>query len=98
MRIAPRTMLCGIAWRVHVSVAGDRFEELRQLCTAAGDKASLAIGMAGLVIDHAFTGRIREASRLASEAWPSSSRSAIRRDGGAVLPGDLRQDGKRRVS
>ena len=69
MRIAPRTMLCGIAWRVQVNVAGDRFEELRQLCTAAGDKASLAIAMAGLVIDHGFRGRIREASRLASEAW-----------------------------
>ena len=69
MRIAPRTMLCGIAWRVHVNVAGDRIDELRELCTAAGDKASLAIGMAGLVIDHAFQGRIREASQLASEAW-----------------------------
>jgi class 3 adenylate cyclase len=70
MRIAPRTMLCGIAWRVQVNVAGDRFEELRELCTAAGDKASLAIAMAALVIDHGFRGRIREASRLASEAWP----------------------------
>ena len=69
MRIAPRTMLCGIAWRVQVDVAGDRFEELRELCTAAGDKASLAIAMAALVIDHGFRGRIREASRLASEAW-----------------------------
>ena len=69
MRIAPRTMLCGTAWRVHVNVAGDRFEELRELCTAAGDKASLAIGMAGLVIDHAYQDRIREASQLASEAW-----------------------------
>ena len=68
MRIAPRTMLCGIAWRVHVNVAGDRFDELRELCTAAGDKASLAIGMAGLVMDHAFQGRMREASQLASEA------------------------------
>src|SRR6201997_2751235 len=68
MRIAPRSMLCGIAWRVHANVAGDRFDELRQLCTAAGDKASLAIGMAGLVIDHAFQGRMREASQLASEA------------------------------
>ncbi|MGB8389138.1 AAA family ATPase [Mycobacterium sp.] len=68
MRIAPRTMLCGIAWRVHEHAAGDRFEELRQLCTAAGDKASLAIGMAGLVMDHAYQGRIREASQLASEA------------------------------
>jgi class 3 adenylate cyclase len=68
MRIAPRTMLCGIAFRVHLNVAGDRFEELRELCTASGDKASLAIAMAGLVIDHAFHGRVREASLLASEA------------------------------
>ena len=68
MRIASRTMLCGHAWRVHVNVAGDRFEELRQLCTAAGDKASLAIAMAGLVIDHAYHDRIREASQMASEA------------------------------
>jgi class 3 adenylate cyclase len=68
MRIAPRTMLCANAWRVHEHVAGDRFEELRQLCAAAGDKASLAIGMAGLVVDHLFQARMREASRLASEA------------------------------
>jgi hypothetical protein len=67
MRIAPRTMLCGIAWHVHMNVAGDRFEELRELCAAAGDKASLAIGMAGLVVDHSFQGRTREASQLASE-------------------------------
>jgi hypothetical protein len=50
-------------------VAGDRFDELRELCTAAGDKASLAIGMEGLVMDHAFQARIRHASQLASEAW-----------------------------
>jgi class 3 adenylate cyclase len=69
MRIAPRTMLCGIAFRVHVDVVGDRFEELRELCTAARDKASLAIAMAGLVIDHLYRGRVQEASQLASEAW-----------------------------
>jgi len=69
MRIAPRTMLCGTAFRVHVNVAGAHFDELRELCAAVGDKASLAIGMAGLVIDHAYQGRVREASRLASEAW-----------------------------
>ncbi|MDT5257375.1 MAG: hypothetical protein QOD10_2455 [Mycobacterium sp.] len=68
MRIAPRTMLCGIAWRAHMNVAGDRFDELRELCTAAGDKASLAIAMAGLVMDHTYHARIREASQLASEA------------------------------
>ena len=68
MRIAPRTMLCGIAFRVHEHVAGHRFDELQELCAAAGDKASLAIGMAGLVMDHAHQDRIREASRLATEA------------------------------
>jgi len=69
MRIAPRTMLCGIAWRVHENVAGARFDEFRELCTAAGDKVSLAIAMAGLVMDHAYQDRTREASQLASEAW-----------------------------
>ncbi len=48
--------------------AGERFEELRELCAAAGDKASLAIGMEGLVMDHVFQARMREASQLASEA------------------------------
>jgi hypothetical protein len=69
MRIAPRTMLCGTAWRVHTHVAGARFDELRQLCALVGDKPSLAIAMAGLVMDHAHQGRMREASPLASEAW-----------------------------
>jgi class 3 adenylate cyclase len=69
MRIAPRTMLCGIAWRVHDHAARDRFDELRELCAAAGDKASLTIAMAGLVMDHAFQDRLREASQRASEAW-----------------------------
>jgi class 3 adenylate cyclase len=69
LRIAPRTMLCGTAWRVLEHVVGARFDELRELCTAAGDKASLAIAMVGLVMDHLWQDRMREASRLASEAW-----------------------------
>ena len=68
MRIAPRTMLCGTGWRVHANVASHRFDELRELCAAAGDKASLAIGMAGLVVDRAHQDRMREVSELASEA------------------------------
>src|SRR5271166_4460814 len=68
MRIAPRTMLCGTAVRAHEHVSDARFEELRQLCAAAGDKASLAIAMAGLVVDHTYQDRMREASQLASEA------------------------------
>jgi hypothetical protein len=68
MRITPRTMLCGIAFRVQMDVAGARFDELRQLCIATGDKASLAIAMAGLVMDHVYRDRLREASQLASDA------------------------------
>ena len=67
MRIAPRTMLCGTAYRVQMYVAGDRLEELRELCTTAGDKASLVIAMAGPILDHVPRGRIREGSQLASE-------------------------------
>jgi class 3 adenylate cyclase len=67
MRIAPRTMLCGIAWRAHAN-AVDRIQELRELCAAVGDNASLAIAMAGLVMDHAYQARLAEASQLASEA------------------------------
>ena len=69
MRIAPRTMLCGIALRVPMRVAGRRFDELRELCTASNDKASLAIAMAGLVGEHSLRrNRLRRASELASEA------------------------------
>ncbi len=68
MRIAPRTMLCGTAWRVHENVADDRFDELQELCTAAGDKTSLAIAMVGLVAERAFKDRMRDASQMASEA------------------------------
>ena len=67
MRIAPRTRLCGTAYRVHAKDALTRFEELRELSTLAGDKASLAMGMAGQVMDHWVHARVREASALASE-------------------------------
>ena len=66
MRIAPRTMLCGAGWRVDAHVAG-HFQELRELCSIAGDKASLALGMTGMVMDHMMHARLREASQLASE-------------------------------
>lgn len=69
MRIGPRTMLCGTGWRVHAGVAGDRFDELRELCSAAGDKASLGIATAGLVVGAAHQDRVLEASQLGSEAW-----------------------------
>jgi class 3 adenylate cyclase len=67
MRIAPRALLCGSASRVHASISGARFQELHELCTAAGDKASLVIGMAGLVAEHMMRGEVRAASQLASD-------------------------------
>ena len=67
MRIAPRTLLCGTAWRVGGSIADTGFDELRELCTAAGDQVSLAIGMAGLVMAQMFHIHHRESSRLATE-------------------------------
>jgi class 3 adenylate cyclase len=67
MRIAPRTLLCGTAYRVHAKDSLTRFEELRELSTLAGDKASLAMGMAGQVMDHWVHARVPEASALASE-------------------------------
>jgi class 3 adenylate cyclase len=66
MRIAPRTMLCATAWRVQAD-SSSLFDELRELCTVAGDKASLAIGMMGLVMEGFNLGRVREASQRASE-------------------------------
>ena len=52
MRIAPRTMLCATDWRVRaIQESRGRFEELRELCSAAGDKVSLAIGMTGLAAE-----------------------------------------------
>ncbi len=67
MRIGPRTLLAANVWHVGGSGADTGFDELRDLCSSADDKRSLAIGMTGVVIAHEFNGRLREASRLASE-------------------------------
>jgi hypothetical protein len=68
MRIAPRTMLCATDYQARaIQESRGRFAELRELCSAAGDKVSLAIAMSGLVTELVYTGRSREGSRLASE-------------------------------
>ncbi len=68
MRIAPRTMLCATDFQSQAAVeTRGRFDELRELCEAAGDKVSLAIGMTGLASELVFAGRPGEGSRLASE-------------------------------
>ena len=67
MRIAPRTLLFALGFRMHKPIAGEGFQELQDLCAAADDKASLAFAMAGLVSEHLMKGRMREAARLANE-------------------------------
>ncbi|WP_420109942.1 adenylate/guanylate cyclase domain-containing protein [Mycolicibacter arupensis] len=67
MRISPRTLLCGSTSWVSGTVADTGFDELRELCTAAGDQVSLAIGMAGLMTTLIFHSRYVDASRVASD-------------------------------
>ncbi|MCV7380825.1 cyclase [Mycobacterium alsense] len=68
MQIAPRTMLCATDFHARaVHETRGRFAELRELCAAAGDKLSLAVGMTGLATELLFAGRANEGARLVSE-------------------------------
>lgn len=67
MRIAPRTLLCATRTRSGGSGVDPGFDELRELCIAAGDERSLAIGMSGRVMERFFNAHCREASELAAE-------------------------------
>ena len=67
LRITPRTRLAATAFRVGGDIADAGFGELRDLCAAAGDKRSLAIGMAGLGFALSMRGQFRDASLLAAE-------------------------------
>jgi len=67
MRIAPRALLCGSVFRVGGTPADTGFEELRELATAAGDKRSLALGMAGHLTTMTFNSLHQEAAEMASE-------------------------------
>src|SRR5262245_19433661 len=67
MSITPRTLLCATAFRMGGSGADTGFEELRELCTAAADRQSLAIGMAGFLTWQTMKAHRREASQLADE-------------------------------
>ena len=67
MRIAPRTLICANGYRIHAPIAGARFEELQELCTTAGDKSSLAIAMAGVIVDLMTRGHTHKSVELSSE-------------------------------
>ncbi|OBB89823.1 adenylate/guanylate cyclase domain-containing protein [Mycobacterium sp. 852002-40037_SCH5390672] len=66
-RIAARTLLCASAWLAGGSLADTGFDELRDLANDSGDKASLAMGMAGWLPALVVHSRFEEASQLASE-------------------------------
>jgi adenylate cyclase len=69
MRIAPRTMLASTAHLVGGEEDTDeRYRELRELTTRAGDLLSLALGTAGQVISLSTNhNRLADAAQLASE-------------------------------
>jgi adenylate cyclase len=67
MRIAPRSLLCGSAWRAGGSVADTGFEELRDLCTSFDSRIPLVMGMAGLMSSLSVHARIRESADLAPQ-------------------------------
>jgi adenylate cyclase len=66
-RIAPRTLLCATGFRVSGSGFAAGFDELRDLCLAAGDQRSLAIGMSGPIMETYFNAHRREASAMSNE-------------------------------
>jgi adenylate cyclase len=67
MRIAPRTLMCGSAWRTGGTVADTGFDELRDLTAAADDKVALAIGMSGMAVALLTHTQFHAAAQLASE-------------------------------
>ncbi len=68
MRIAPRTILCASDFQARTAhETRGRFDELCELCEAAGDKVSLAIGMTGRATELAYSGRSREGAQLVTE-------------------------------
>jgi adenylate cyclase len=67
MRAAPRALLCGSSWRATGSIADSAFEELRELCRTSDTQVPLALGMAGLLMQHTHHGRNRESLRLIPE-------------------------------
>jgi hypothetical protein len=60
-------MLCGTTWRGAPEPTTDLFDELRELCAEAGDRASLAIAMTGMVSEHWRHARMQMLQEFASE-------------------------------
>jgi adenylate cyclase len=67
MQIVPRTLLCATTFRSEAGLVDSGFEELRELCAAAGDKRSLAMAMFGQITELMAQAQVREGARLSSE-------------------------------
>jgi adenylate cyclase len=67
MQIAPRAQISATAWQAGGSGAEPGFKELRDLCTAAGDQQSFAVGMVGQIVTLVLNNHRREASLLGNE-------------------------------
>nr|WP_255361812.1 adenylate/guanylate cyclase domain-containing protein [Mycobacterium sp. 1274761.0] len=67
MRISARAHLCAQEYRSRSGHADNAFAELKELCEAAGDKRSLAIGLAGLSLARNMDLGPRPASGLVAE-------------------------------
>jgi adenylate cyclase len=67
MRIATRSQLAGTAWRTEGGLGDPGFDELSELCISAGDRESLAVGMAGQITQCIMTARRAEASQAGTE-------------------------------
>ena len=66
MQIAPRMLLCATTYR-SAGLVDSGFEELRELCAAAGDKRSLAMAMFGQITELMAQARVQEGAQLATE-------------------------------
>jgi adenylate cyclase len=67
MQIEPRTLLCASTVFALGGPGDTGFEELRELCTRADDRVSLAIGTSGVVLALAANGHPRDGAILAGE-------------------------------
>lgn len=67
MQLQARTLLCATAFLAGHCPSDTDFAELRELCALAEDRVSLAMGMSGVVMALATSGRTREAAELAGE-------------------------------
>lgn len=67
MQIAPRMLLCATTYRSAAGLIDSGFDELRELCDAAGDKRSLAMAMFGQITELVAKARVHEGAQLATE-------------------------------